>query len=147
VSRLSETQRAYDRVRQLLDLEIRKRSGATKELERFRETLDVAFYLLGWAQFEYLVRKETEKRVDEMSKTQTIERHAWQYLMRNLKSFPVRGRLDLIFHTNATVRAALDKDYEIRNEAAHDYRLLPKEAKDISVWLEELEELVEKFDG
>jgi len=147
VSRLGETQRTYDKVRQLLDLEIRKRSGSTKELERFRETLDVAFYLLGWAQFEYLVRKEAEKRVTELSKTQTIERHAWQYLMRNLKNFPVRGRLDLIFHTEAPVRAALDKDYEIRNEAAHDYRLLPKEAKDISSWLEELEELVDKFDG
>jgi hypothetical protein len=64
-----------------------------------------------------------------MSRTQTIERHAWQYLKRNLKNFPVRGRLDLIFHANAAARAALDKDYEIRNDAAHDYRLLPKKRR------------------
>jgi hypothetical protein len=135
------------RPRQLLDLEIRKRSGTTKELERFRETLDMAFYLLGWAQFEYLVRRETENRIKGMARVQTIERHAWQYLQRNLKSFSVRSRLDLVFHNNDAVRAALDKDYELRNEAAHDYKFLPKEAKDISAWLEDLEGYVDKFEG
>jgi len=43
---------AYDKIAQLLNQEIRKRGGSTQELERFRETLDVAFYLLGWGQFE-----------------------------------------------------------------------------------------------
>jgi hypothetical protein len=56
MSRLSETQAAYDRIVQLLDQEIRKRSGDTRDLDRYRRILDVAFYLLGWGQFEYLVR-------------------------------------------------------------------------------------------
>ncbi len=145
MSRLTETQRAYDSLVQLLDQEIRKRSGSTKDLERFRETLDVAFYLLGWAQFEHLVRKETEELIDEKSKTQAEERHAWQYLKDNLKSVPIRRRLDLIFHTNYPVRAELDKDYNLRNEAAHNYKFLPKEAKDVSAWLQNLESLVAKF--
>ena len=135
----------WGRLSKLLDQEIQKRSGSTKDLERFRETLDVAFYLLGRAQFEYLVRKETENRVEDMARSQTIERHAWQYLKRNLRNFPVRGRLDLIFHSDSAARNELDRDYELRNDAAHDYKLLPKEAKDISAWLEGLETLVEKF--
>ncbi len=52
MSRIQETKRAYDKIAQLLNQEIRKRGGSTQELERFRETLDVAFYLLGWGQFE-----------------------------------------------------------------------------------------------
>jgi hypothetical protein len=47
---------------------------------------------------------------------------------------------------DTTVRAELDRNYDIRNDAAHDYKLLPKEAKDISAWLGGLEELVEKFE-
>lgn len=108
--------------------------------------MKVAFYLLGWAQFEYLVRKETEDRVDELARLQTIERHAWQYLKQNIRNFSVRNRLNLIFHVDTTVRAELDRNYDIRNDAAHDYKLLPKEAKDISAWLGGLEELVEKFE-
>jgi hypothetical protein len=145
VSRLAETQRAYDRVSQLLDQEIRKRSGSTKELERYRETLDVAFYLLGWAQFEYLVTKETENRIDERARTQTIDRHAWQYLKRNVKNLAVRLRLDLIFHDQPAMRATLDKHYNVRNAAAHDYKSLPGEAREISAWLESLEDVVDKF--
>jgi hypothetical protein len=52
MSRISETQRAYNKLVELLDQEIRKRKGSAKELERFRQSLDVAFYLLGWGQFE-----------------------------------------------------------------------------------------------
>jgi hypothetical protein len=48
MSRLAETRSAYDKLVELLDAEVRKRSGSTKDLERFQETLDVAFYLLGW---------------------------------------------------------------------------------------------------
>jgi hypothetical protein len=51
MSRLTETKRAYDKLIELLNQEIRKRSGSTQDLERFRQTLDVAFYLLGWGQF------------------------------------------------------------------------------------------------
>lgn len=146
MSRLAETQRAYDRLAQLLDEEIRKRSGSTKELEGFRETLDVAFYLLGWAQFEYLVRKETEDRIDENAKVRTVDRHAWQFLKENVKSLKVRLRLDLIFDANPAVRTGLDKDYDVRNEAAHNYKKLPPAAKGrISAWLRSLEDLVDRF--
>jgi hypothetical protein len=64
MSRLAETRSAYDKLVELLDAEVRKRSGSTKDLERFQATLDVAFYLLGWAQFEYLVRQETDDLID-----------------------------------------------------------------------------------
>jgi hypothetical protein len=47
MSRIQETKRAYDKLVELLNQEIRKRSGSTQELERFRQTLDVSFYLLG----------------------------------------------------------------------------------------------------
>jgi hypothetical protein len=57
----------------------------------------------------------------------------------------VRSRLDFIFHGNHPVQASLQKEYTVRNEAAHDYKLLPKEAKDISLWLRDLEALVDKF--
>jgi hypothetical protein len=145
MSRLVETQQAYDRLVQLLDQEIRKRSGSTKDLERFREALNAAFYLLGWSQFEYLVRQETEDLIDEQAGARTIERYAWQYLKENLKNFTVRRRFDLIFHTNPAARAGLDKNYTVRNDVAHNYKLLPKEAKNISAWLQSLEDLVAKF--
>jgi hypothetical protein len=146
MSRLIGTKKAYDKLIQLLDQEIRKRSGSTKELEQFRETLDVAFYLLGWAQFEYLVRKETEDLIDEKATAHTVERHAWQFLKENVKNLKVRLRLDLIFHANPAVRAGLEKDYVVRNDAAHDYKYLPPEAKGrMSAWLQSREDLVEKF--
>jgi hypothetical protein len=144
MSRLQDTKRAYDKISSLLDQEIRKRTGATQELERFRRTLDVAFYLLGWGQFEYLVRKETEVRVEENARTRTISSHAWRYLNDNVKNLPVRRRLDLIFHEQSETRATLEKEYTVRNEAARDYKL-PGEAKDVSAWLEKLEELVNRF--
>jgi GAF domain-containing protein len=145
MSRIQETKRAYDKLVELLNQEIRKRSGSTQELERFRQTLDVAFYLLGWGQFEYLVRKEAEERIEDNARAHTLDGHAWRYLKDNVKNFPVRRRLDLIFHGSSSVLGSLNKEYTFRNEAAHDYKLLPKEAKDISVWLRELEELVDKF--
>lgn len=145
MSRLGETQKAYDKLRQLLDQEIRKRSGSTKDLDAFRETLDVAFYLLGWAQFEYLVRQEATELIDEKARAHTVDRHAWTYLKDNVKAFPVRRRLDLIFHTDQATRSQLNKDYDVRNDAAHEYKKLPREAKDISAWLHDLEALVTKF--
>jgi len=147
MSRLTDTQQAYDKLTQLLDQEIRKRNGSTAELERFRKTLDVAFYLLGWSQFEYLVRTATEDLIDEKVPAKTVEHHAWKYLKENLKNLPVRQRLDLIFHDDPAMRKSLDKDYTLRNEAAHNNKSLPKEAKDISAWLKILEDLVDKFNG
>jgi hypothetical protein len=145
MSRLNDTHREYNRLVQLLDQEIRKRSGSTKDLENCREALDVAFYLLGWSQFEYLVRQEAQVLIEGKSHAKTIERHAWNYLKEKVKSLSVRLRLDLIFHTKPTVLDGLYKDYELRNEAAHNYKKLPPEAKDISAWLRGLEDLVNNF--
>ncbi len=145
MSRLTETKRAYDKLIELLNQEIRNRSGSTQDLERFRQTLDVAFYLLGWGQFEYLVRKEAEERIEEKSRERTVDGVAWRQLLETVKGIPVRRRLDLIFHGNQAVLSSLHKEYTVRNEAAHDYKSLPSEAKDVSVWLKELEDLVDKF--
>jgi len=145
MSRVADTQRAYDKLVQLIDQEIRKRSGSTRDLQQFRDTLDCAFYLLGWAQFEYAVRQEAQGIVDDKARAHTLERHAWRYLRENLKNLPVRRRLDLIFHTKPSTRAKLDKDYELRNAAAHGNKFIPKEAKDISAWLSSLDDLIEEF--
>jgi hypothetical protein len=145
VSRIQETKRAYDKLVELLDQEIRRRSGSTKDLERFRETLNVAFYLLGWSQFEYLVCKEAEERVEDNARSHTVDGLAWRYMKENVKGIPVRRRLDLIFHGNHKVIALLNREYTVRNEAAHDYKRLPPEAKDLSLWLDGLEHLVSKF--
>lgn len=145
MSRLTETKRAYDKLIELLDQEIRKRSGSTQDLERFRQTLDVAFYLLGWGQFEYLVRKEAEDRIEEKSRAHTVDGVAWRQLLETVKGIPVRRRLDLIFHGNQEVLSSLNKEYTVRNEVAHGYKSLPSEAKDVSAWLKELEDLVDRF--
>ncbi|MBU9579031.1 hypothetical protein KTE26_11355 [Ralstonia mannitolilytica] len=146
MSKLTETKRAYDRLKRLLDEEARQRKGELKDLQRYQEALDVAFYLLGWAQFEYLVREESKETILEKASTKGVEKHAWEYLKASLKEFPVRKRLDLIFHSKPEIRAKLDADYTVRNEAAHNYKNLPAEARDVSQWLLKLEELVDKFE-
>ena len=145
MSKLTETKRAYDKVAQLLDQELLRRGSNANELRRFRAALDVAFYLLGWAQFEYLVRQEAQDRIEANARFKTVDGIAWQYLLANSKAVPIRKRLDMIFHANSNMRISLDKDYELRNDAAHNYRALPSEARDISLWLQKLEALVEKF--
>jgi hypothetical protein len=145
MSKLTETKRAYDKVAGLLDQELLKRGSNANELRRFREALDVAFYLLGWAQFEYLVRQEAEDRIEVNARAKTVDGIAWQYLLANSKGVPLRKRLDMIFHANQKTRASLDKDYELRNDAAHNYKMLPGEARDISEWLKKLEDLVDLF--
>ncbi|PNG40870.1 hypothetical protein A1354_11900 [Pseudomonas asplenii] len=146
MSRVGDTKRAYDILARLLDEEIRKKASDSSNLDKVRETLDVAFYLLGWGQFEYLVRQESKEIVEENSRAKTIDRFAWQHLKDALKDYPVRKRLDLIFHANHKVREKLDKDYTVRNEAAHNYKALPSEIKSVSTWLGGLEELIEKFE-
>jgi hypothetical protein len=93
-----------------------------------------------------LVRQEANASVEERARGKTIDKHAWLYLKDNIKALPVRRRLDLVFHERPDVRATLDKDYTVRNEAAHDYRL-PSEAKDVSAWLNKLQDLVDEFKG
>ena len=146
MSRLNETKRAYDRLSRTLDEQLRLRKGEANEIAKLRETLDVAFYLLGWAQFEYLVREESIEIVREKARTKLLDQYAWKYLQEGIKAYPVRKRLELIFHLNQDIRNELNKDYTIRNEAAHNYKSLPGEAKDISSWLQSLEELVDKFE-
>jgi hypothetical protein len=144
MSRLNETKLAYDKLDELLNKEILRRRGSAKELERIRDILNVAFYLLGWAQFEYLVREEANDIIEANARAKTIDGHAWRYLLENMKSVPVRRRLDMIFHADQATRSKLDRDYTVRNEAAHDYKN-PPEAKDVSAWLQALEDLVDKF--
>jgi len=146
MSRLQETKRAYDRLTRLLDQEIRQRKGESKDLANFREVLDVAFYLLGWAQFEYLVREEVKEIVENKAKIKSLDRYAWQHLKEGIKEYSVRKRMDLIFDGNPEIRGKLDKDYTVRNEAAHNYKKLPNEAKDVSIWLQKLEDLVDRFE-
>jgi hypothetical protein len=145
MSKLTETQRAYDAIRQLVRAEILKKGSNTRDLQRFLEALDVAFYLLGWAQFEYLVRGAAEDRIDGYAKLTTVDRGAWQFVKDNIKKFALRKKLDVIFHAKPKILAELNDDYDLRNEAAHNYAKLPSEARNISEWLAGLEELVDKF--
>jgi hypothetical protein len=145
MSKLTETKRAYDKVAELLDQELLERGSNANELRRFREALDVAFYLLGWAQFEYLVRQEAKERIENNARAKTVDGIAWQYLLANSRGVPIRRQLDMIFHANTKMRASLHKDYELRNDAAHNYKMLPREARDVSEWLRGLEELIDLF--
>ncbi len=145
MSRLTETAAAYDTLTRLLDEEIRSRRGSASRLQKQREALDVAFYLLGWAQFEHLVKKEAEEVVDTEGGTKTVARHAWSFLKKEMKRATVRQKLDLIFHAKPAVRSGLDKDYTVRNESAHNYSMLPPEARDVSAFLKKLEDLVDEF--
>jgi hypothetical protein len=108
-------------------------------LEQFRVSLDVAFYLLGWAQFEFLVRQEAIEIIEEKARAKTIDGKAWQYLAENVKNIPVRRRLDMVFHGNQTMLDGFNRDYTV--QAAHDYKM-PTEARDVSDWLQGLEALV-----
>ncbi|WP_277980572.1 hypothetical protein [Sphingomonas phyllosphaerae] len=144
MSKLEQTRRAYDKITELLDQEIRGRRGATRELEEFRRLLDTAFYLLGWGQFEFLVRRASRDAVEEHARTNTVHGHAWRQIQVNIKALTVRQQLDIIFHADPRTRAELNKDYTVRNEVAHDNQL-PREAKDLSAWFDSLEEAVDKF--
>ena len=146
MSKLTDTKHAYDKLARLLDVEMQSRKGNLQELERFRQTLDVAFYLLGWAQFEYRIRAESKEIVEQNSRAKTKDGYAWRFLQENLKEYPVRKRLDLIFHGKPKILSALNKDYTVRNDAADDYKNLPAEAKDVSNWLAHLEGLLDEFD-
>ncbi|WP_374411819.1 hypothetical protein [Novosphingobium colocasiae] len=143
MSKLEQTRRAYDKISDLLNQEIRSRRGSTKDLEDYRRLLDTAFYLLGWGQFEFLIRRASRDAVEEHARTNTVHGHAWRQIQANIKALTVRQQLDIIFHTDPRTRSELDKDYTVRNEAAHDNQL-PREAKDLSAWLDKLEEAINK---
>ncbi len=48
-------------------------------------------------------------------------------------------------HTKGKILGSLHDDYDVRNDAAHNYKKLPAEARDESDWLRHLEELVGSF--
>lgn len=145
MSRLTDTKRAYDRVRALLDKQLLERRGDAQQIRDAQEAVDVAFYLLGWAQFEYVTRKEAEKRIAGEAAAKTVQGTAWRYVLENIKAFSLRRKLEVIFQADAAILASLNKDYDVRNEAAHNYKRLPAEARDVSAWLEGLERLVDRY--
>lgn len=145
MSKLIETRRAFELIEGLLNQEIRKGGNRAKELVRFRETLQAAFYLLGFAQFEFLIKSKAKDIVSEHAASRTVDGHAWRQLSRSLNGVSLRSQLDIIFHSDPKLRSKLDDDYTVRNEVAHNYKRLPPEAQDIVTWLEILEDTVEKF--
>jgi hypothetical protein len=145
MSRITDTKRAYQRLSKMLDKELVERRGDTKELEQFRQTMDAAFYLLAWARFEYLVRKEAEEVVDQHASSKGIDGHSWRYFKENIKSVSVRKRLEVILHAEPKTLQALDKEYTFRNDIAHDNKQLPKEVGGVEAWIVKLEDVIEKL--
>jgi hypothetical protein len=145
VSKINETKLAYDRVKALLDQQLLAKRGDAQHIRDCQLAVDVAFYLLGWSQFEYLTRKETEERIEINARAKTVHGVSWRYVLDNIKSFRVRQKLEVIFFNDKNTLSKLNKDYDVRNEAAHNYKKLPAEVSDVSAWLDHLEELVDKF--
>lgn len=143
MSKLTETKRAYDKLLALIKDEIRSRKGNVDELRRFQESLDVAFYLLGWAQFEYLVAGEAQTVVDENKRAKGKQGLAWGFLDQHFKQMSVRQKLELVVGHDPKKLAQLQKDYSVRNEAAHAYKNLPPEARDVSLWMKRLEDTID----
>lgn len=145
MSNLTEIRQAYERLTYLLDKEMLNRKGEAAELRRFRKWLDTAFYLLGWANFENPTRKKVEALISEGARGKSRDRYAWVYLKEGLKGYPVKKRLEMIFHGNPKLINSLKDQYDVRNEAAHDYKKLPPEVNDLPALLQEWEDLVERF--
>jgi len=72
-------------------------------LEQYRQTLDAAFYFLGWAQFEYLVREEVKDITEQEAQAKSRAHLAWEYLRDNVKDSSVRRRLDFIFFNKPNI--------------------------------------------
>lgn len=145
MSKLTDTRRAYEKFEELLNQEILKRRGNAAELERHREALQAAFYLLGFGQFEHLVKAHTKTVIEQHASGKKIDGYAWRHFKQNLNGVSLRAQLDVIFHGNDSLKKTLNKNYDIRNEVAHNYRSLPPEARSISGWLNDLEKVVDEF--
>jgi hypothetical protein len=145
MSKLIETKRAFEEIEELLNQKIRNGGTRAKELERHRATLQRAFFLLGFGEFERIVKTKAKEVIGEKSPQKGIDGHAWRYLKDNLKGVPLRKQLDIIFHGNEKIRSSIDDNYDIRNDIAHNSQHLPSNAADIAAWLESLEDLVDKF--
>lgn len=145
MSKLTDTKRAYDRVKSTLDQQLLAKNSNAQQIKECQSAVDVAFYLLGWAQFEYLSRKEAEDRIETEARAKTVHGGAWRYVLEHIRAFSVRRKLEVIFFGNQPTLNQLYRDYDLRNEVAHNYKKLPAEVSDISTWLEHLEDLVGKF--
>lgn len=145
MSNLTEIRQAYERLRVLLDREILNRQSEAATLERYRKWLDTAFYLLAWGNFEYPTRKQAEGVIVDEARSRGRVRHAWSFLLDRIKDYPVRKQLELVFHGRDDVIRTLNKQYTVRNDAAHDYKKLPPEAKDLPRVIGEWESLVDRF--
>ena len=145
MSRLTETKRAFDKVTALLDQEIRKKTSNSKDLEKYRAIVEIAFYVLAFGQFEYLVKREANGIIDENAALKTLDGRAWK-IVQQKGDVSLRKLLDLIYHTDQKVLKSLNDSYTIRNDSVHGNQMLPKEAKDVALFVQQLEELVESLD-
>lgn len=145
MSRLTDTKRAFDKVTALLDQEIRKKASNSKDLEKYRAIVDIAFYVLAFGQFEYLVKKEATDIIDENAALKTLAGRAWK-IVQQKGDVPLRKMLDLIYHADQKVLNSLNKSYSIRNDAVHGNQMLPTEVKDVALFIQHLEDLVQNLD-
>jgi hypothetical protein len=145
VSKLSETKLAYDRVKALLDQQLLEKKGSAQQIRDCQEAVNVAFYLMGWAQFEFLTRKAAQERIETEARAKTVHGVAWRHILKNFSPFSVRRKLEVIFFTDQATLGRLNKDYELRNDESHNYKKLPRDVSDVSAWLDHLETLVDKF--
>lgn len=145
MSRLTDTKRAFDKVTALLDQEIRKKASNSKDLEKYRAIVDIAFYVLAFGQFEYLVKREATDIIDENAALKTLDGRAWN-IVQQKGDVPLRKMLDLIYHADQKVLNSLNKSYSIRNDSVHGNQMLPTEVKDVALFIQQLEDLVQNLD-
>ena len=145
MSKLSETQKAYDRITDLLGRAILTNRGSVNELRKAQDVLDVAFYLLAWGQFEYLVKNEVKDRVSGGARAKGLLGFPWRLLNQNIRQMTISQMLELIFIADQQTLEKLQKDYGVRNASTHDYRMLPTPKVRVSEWIAELEDHVQKF--
>ncbi len=146
MSRLTETRRAFDKISDLLDQEIRKKTSSSKDLENYRAIAEIAFYVLAFGQFEYLVKREATGIIDANAALKTLDGRAWK-IVQQRGDVPLRKLLDLIYHADQKVLKSLNESYTIRNDSVHGNQMLPKEAKDVSLFIQQLGELVDNLDS
>lgn len=145
MSKLTETQKAYDRISDLLAQAILSNKSSANDIKKAQDFLDVAFYLMAWGQFEYLIKNEVKDRVADNARAKGLPGFPWKLLNQNIKQMTIRQMLELIFIADQRTREKLEKDYGVRNASTHDYRMLPTPRVRVSEWIAELEEYVEKF--
>lgn len=144
-SRLLETKKAFKSVTRLIDQQIRAKASNSKDLEEYRKIVEVAFYILAFGQFEYLVKKEANGIINAKAGLNTLDGVAWT-ILKQKGDVPLRKMLEIIYHADPKKLNSLNDAYTIRNDSVHNNAKLPKEAKDIELFILGLEELVADFD-